>query len=170
MDDYERHESEAERIDRNWDDLLQELRVSQTGVQILTGFLLTLPIQPSFRTLSTFERDAYVAAITGSIVATGLLITPVAMHRALFHRRRKETLVQAGHRISQVGLFFLAAAVTAVVALVFSLVFTEPVGLGAAVAAALMFLGLWLVLPLGIRRRMVTSPSPSTAADRSTGP
>ena len=166
MDDYERTESEVQRIDRNWEELLQELRVSQTGVQILTGFLLTLPIQPSFRTLSDFERNAYVAAITASILATCLLITPVAMHRALFRRKRKETLVQAGHRVAQLGLLFLAASVTAVVGLVFALVFTDGVGLAAAIVAGLLFLGMWLVLPLGVRRRMHHGPTPSPAPQR----
>jgi hypothetical protein len=155
MDHYDRdEESEAERIDRNWDELLQELRVSQTGVQILTGFLLTLPLQPTFMRLGSFERGAYVVAITTSIVATCLLIAPVAMHRTLFRRRRKESLVKAGHRVAQLGLAFLAAAIVGVVALVFSIVFSEGVGLAAGGVAGLMFLGAWVALPLAIRRQM----------------
>ena len=155
MDRYDRdEESAAARIDRNWDELLQELRVSQTGVQILTGFLLTLPLQPTFVRLSGFERGAYVFAITTSIIATCLLIAPVAMHRALFRRRRKESLVAAGHRLAKLGLASLAAAIVGVVALVFSIVFSEAVGLGAGSVTALMFLGAWVVLPLAIRRQM----------------
>ena len=73
MDDYERTgETEAQKLDRNWDELLQELRVSQTGVQILTGFLLTLPLQPKFAELSDFQRGSYVVAISLSILATCL--------------------------------------------------------------------------------------------------
>lgn len=153
-------ESPVERIDRNWEELLQELRVSQTGVQILTGFLLTMPFQPSFRTLSDFERGAYLWAISTSIIATSLLIAPVAMHRALFRRRRKDSLVHAGHRISQLGLGFLAAAIIGVVTLVFSLVFNGAAGLAAGLVASAMFLGLWVVLPLLIRGEMADPETP----------
>ena len=105
MDKYTReHETEAEKLDRNWNELLQELRVSQTGVQVLTGFLLTLPLQPTFAELSTLERNLYVAAISLSILATGMLVAPVAMHRVLFRKRRKETLVEAGNWVAKVGL------------------------------------------------------------------
>lgn len=155
MDHYDRdQESPAARLDRNWEELLQELRVSQTGVQILTGFLLTLPLQPTFTRLGGFERGAYVFAITTSIVATCLLIAPVAMHRALFRRRRKETLVAAGHRTSKLGLTFLAAAIVGVVTLVFSIVYSEPLGLTAGFVTALMFFAAWVVVPLAVRRRL----------------
>ena len=153
MDHYDRdQESAAARIDRNWEELLQELRVSQTGVQILTGFLLTLPVQPTFHDLSAFERGAYVVTISASIIAACLLISPVAMHRALFRRRRKESLVAAGHRIAKVGLGFLGLAIVGVVCLVFSIVFGQGVGIVATVAAALMFLVFWVALPLRLRR------------------
>lgn len=158
MDSYDRDdEPKTARIDRNWDELLQELRVAQTGVQILTGFLLTLPLQPTFTRLSGSERWSYVFAITASIIATCLLIGPVAMHRGLFRRRRKETLVEVGHRIAMLGLGFLAAAIIGVVSLVFSIVFDSAVGVTAAGVSAAMFLAVWLVLPLGLRR-YVTQP------------
>ena len=155
MDHYDRDaESVAERIDRNWVELLQELRVSQTGVQILTGFLLTLPVQPTFHDLDDFERGAYVVTISASIIAACLLISPVAMHRALFRRRRKESLVAAGHTVAKLGLGFLAVAITGVVCLVFSIVFGQATGIVATAAAAVMFVGAWVVLPLMIKRRM----------------
>ena len=155
MDHYDRdEESPAERLDRNWVELLQELRVSQTGVQILTGFLLTLPVQPSFHDLSSFERGAYVVTISASIIAACLLISPVAMHRALFRKRRKESLVAAGHTVAKVGLGFLGLAIVGVVCLVFSIVFGQALGIAATVVAAAMFLGAWVVLPLLIRHRM----------------
>ena len=99
---------------RSWtatgNELLQELRVSQTGVQILTGFLLTLPLQTTFARLTTFERNTYVAAIAFSILATCLLIAPVAMHRILFRERRKGTLVDVGSSVAKAGLAMLALA------------------------------------------------------------
>lgn len=155
MDTYKRdQESEAERIDRNWDELLQELRVSQTGVQILTGFLLTMPVQPAFQQLGGFERNAYVFAISMSIIATCLLIAPVAMHRILFRRRRKETLVKAGHRTSELGLAALALAIVGVVTLVFAIVYAQGVGLTVGLVTLVMFTLAWFVLPMAVRHRV----------------
>jgi hypothetical protein len=165
VDGYQREgETKAERLDRNWDELLQELRVTQTGVQILTGFLLTLPIQPAFRDISGFERDAYVAAISTSILATCLLITPVAMHRWLFRQQRKETLVSIAHHISVIGLTTLAAAVVSVMALTFSLVLGQLAGIVAAAVGAGLFVAAWVVFPLGLRRHLAHHPAPR--ADR----
>ncbi len=165
MDGYLRDgESDAEKLDRNWEELLQELRVTQTGVQILTGFLLTLPVQPSFHDLSSFERGAYVFAISMSIVATCTLISPVAMHRILFRQRRKETLVMAGNRIAKAGLSTLALAIVGVVTLVFAIVFSQAVGVVVGLVSLAMFLGAWLVLPLALRHRLRVEP------DHPTGP
>src|SRR4051795_12144025 len=82
-----RDETELERLDRNWTDLLQELRVVQTGVQLLTGFLLTLPFQNRFVLLESYQRTAYLATVACAIGATGFLIAPVSLHRLLFRRQ-----------------------------------------------------------------------------------
>jgi hypothetical protein len=149
VDTYSRdHESEAEKLDRNWNELLQELRVSQTGVQVLTGFLLTLPLQPKFAELSTLERNLYVVAISLSILATGLLVAPVSMHRVLFRKRRKESLVEVGSWVAKAGLVTLALASASVAAFVFSIVFTETVGLWVGAVTLVVFALTWLVLPL----------------------
>ena len=149
MDKYTRdNETEAEKLDRNWNELLQELRVSQTGVQVLTGFLLTLPLQPKFAELSTLERNLYVVAISLSILATGLLVAPVSMHRVLFRKRRKESLVEVGSWVAKAGLTTLALASAAVTAFVFSIVFTESTGLWAGAVTLAVFALAWLVLPL----------------------
>lgn len=149
VDDYTRsHENEAEKLDRNWNELLQELRVSQTGVQVLTGFLLTLPLQPTFAELSTLERNIYVVAISLSILATGLLVAPVSMHRVLFRKRRKESLVEVGNWVARVGLVTLALASASVAAFVFSILFGETTGLWVGGATLLVFALVWLVLPM----------------------
>ena len=85
-----RFETETQRLDRNWLSLLQELRVVQTGVQLLTGFLLTLPFQQRFETLDTTMRVVYLVTVGCSVGATVLLESPVAMHRLLFRRHRIE--------------------------------------------------------------------------------
>src|SRR5438045_490072 len=99
-----RDETELERLDRNWNDILQELRVVQTGVQLLTGFLLTLPFQQRFTTLSRAERGLYLAAVAVSILATGFLQAPVSVHRALFRRHRRREQVLLAHRLAIIGI------------------------------------------------------------------
>src|SRR6059058_4764882 len=103
IDSTGRKETEIERLDRNWTDLLQELRVVQTGVQLLTGFLLTLPFQQKFSRLTDGERGVYLFAVATSIVATGFLQAPVSLHRALFRKHRRKETVLAAHKLAIVG-------------------------------------------------------------------
>src|ERR1700754_2235831 len=95
--DTDRDETEAQRLDRNWSSLLQELRVAQTGVQLLTGFLLILPFQQRFSQLDGTMRTVYLVTVGCSIGATVLLIAPVSMHRLLFRQHRMKTLVTTSH-------------------------------------------------------------------------
>jgi hypothetical protein len=148
----ERDESPAERADRNWGELLQELRVSQTGVQLLTAFLLSLPFQQRFTSLGRGQHAVYLLAVVFSVVATGLLVSPVAVHRAVFRHHEKRRLVDMGDRAARFGLAFLALAVSDVVVLIFSVV-VGPVAGGLAGAATLaLMVGLWWVLPQRVRR------------------
>jgi hypothetical protein len=101
--DTDRDETEAQRLDRNWSSLLQELRVAQTGVQLLTGFLLTLPFQQRFTQLDGTMRTAYLVTVACSIGATVLLVAAVSMHRLLFRQHRLDTLVSAAHSYAMVG-------------------------------------------------------------------
>lgn len=148
-----RDETPEERADRNWGDLLQELRVMQTGVQLLTAFLLALPFQQRFTELDDLQTDVFVVVVLLSATATGLLVAPVSMHRLLFQQRRKDDLVRWAHRLAIAGLAALGAAVTGVVWLVMSMVegSTVATGLAGAVLAGLVLL--WLVLPLVVRRQ-----------------
>ena len=101
--DADRDETEAERLDRNWSSLLQELRVTQTGVQLLTGFLLTLPFQQRFTVLDGTMRTIYLVTVACSIGATVLLVAPVGMHRVLFRRHRLDAIVSASHACAIAG-------------------------------------------------------------------
>ena len=154
MDQYEREgELESERLDRNWDELLQELRVTQPGVQILTAFLLTMPLQTNFADLSSFTRNVYAVAVSLSLFATVLVIAPVSMHRLLFRQQLKESIVLAGDKLAKAGLGVLALALTAVTVLVFGIVFGDRVGRVAGGVSLTLFLVAWLALPLVISRR-----------------
>ncbi len=140
-------EDEAERLARNWDDLLQEIRVTQTGVQILTGFLLTVPFSQRFETLDDFQRTLYLSVLTGAVVTTGLVVAPAAFHRILFRLRAKEWLVSAADLCARVGLVMVSVTVSGVLFLVFDIVVgTVPAAI--AFAATLLFFGvLWWAAP-----------------------
>ena len=102
-----RHETDAERLDRNWDELLQELRVTQTGVQLLSGFLLTLPFQQRFAQIPDRDQLAYLVAFALAITSTALLVAPASAHRLLFRRGAKGPLVSLANRFAQLGLLTL---------------------------------------------------------------
>jgi hypothetical protein len=148
-----RHETRTERLDRNWLSLLQELRVVQTGVQLLTGFLLTLPFQARFEELSDAQEVLYLATVMCSILATALLVAPVGMHRLLFRRHQLELLVDAAHRCALVGLVMLGLALIGVIALVFAVVAGTLAACLATGFVAVVLLTLWLILPLTARQR-----------------
>lgn len=163
----ERHESRLEQLDRNWTDLLQELRVTQTGVQLLTGFLLTLPFQSKFADLTVFERTVYLATVTASVLATALVIAPVSLHRMLFRRHARRETVQIGHRLALAGLTLLGVAMLGVVTLVFAVVLGDRVGVIAGAAIGVIIVVLWGALPLRIRATHTDPPeSPPPRRDR----
>lgn len=147
-----RSETEAERLDRNWSNLLQELRVTQTGVQLLTGFLLTLPFQNRFATLSSELRAVYLATVICSLAATVLLVAPVGMHRMLFRRHKLRPLVAIAHRFAFCGLLLLGAALTGVAVVVFGTVMGEGAGVLAGIVTAVVMLAAWVAFPLWMRR------------------
>lgn len=136
-----------ETLTRNWDELLQEIRVTQTGVQILTGFLLTVPFSNRFGDLTLFQRNVYLAVLAGSVLTTGLVVAPVAFHRVLFRQRRRELLVESGNRFALAGLATLALTVSGVVLLVFDVVLGTTWAWVAGGTALLLFTLLWAVLP-----------------------
>ncbi|OBI19154.1 hypothetical protein A5714_09370, partial [Mycobacterium sp. E2462] len=131
----ERGETEIQRLDRNWNSLLQELRVVQTGVQLLTGFLLTLPFQQRFEVLGPDLRVVYLATVGCSVCATVLLIAPVGMHRLLFRRHRLQALVSAAHRCAFAGLALLGLALTGMTLIIFAAVAGSHAGLIAGACA-----------------------------------
>src|SRR4029453_2160958 len=113
-----KHQNEKQRWDRNFADLLQELRVAQTGVQILFAFLLTLPFSSGFPKVSAFQKDTYVSALIAAPFATAIIISPLAFHRALFRQGRKPELVRYSHRMASGGLAFMLVSMVSSVLLI----------------------------------------------------
>ena len=143
-----RDETETERLDRNWASLLQELRVAQTGVTLLTGFLLTLPFQQRFTELDSVMRAVYLVTVASSIGSTVLLVAPVGMHRLLFRRHRLEALVSASHSYAIAGLLLLGVALAGVPTVIFDLVVGRSAAWIAGGCTVLALALFWFLVPL----------------------
>ncbi len=143
-----RDETQAERDDRNLIELLQELRVAGLGVQVLFGFLLSLPFTTQFKQLGGGERDLYLGCLILAAVATALLLGPVAYHRLVFRQGQKEGLVRAANVMAILGLVAVGLAVSASVLLVTGFVAGYGTGLVIAVLVLVMFGLLWFAFPL----------------------
>jgi hypothetical protein len=145
--------SDDKRLSRNWHELLQELRVTQTGAQILTGFLLTIPFSSRFAELNERQQVTYLATFVGSVVTTGLIVAPVAFHRLLFRQRQRPWLVDAANTTAKLGLFLLALTTSGVILLVFDFVLSWSAALVAAAVSFIGLLGLWAGTPWFARQR-----------------
>src|SRR6478609_3314164 len=150
----ERDETATERADRNWNELLQELRVTQTGLQILTGFLLTVPFQQRFGELEPPLRVVFLVALSLAVVSTVIVVAPVASHRILFRRSAKPELVSAADRSTKAGLTTLALTIVAVVVLVFGFVAGTTAALVAGGVALAFFVLQWVILPARLLGRV----------------
>jgi Family of unknown function (DUF6328) len=145
---YTRDESEAERLDRNYAELLQEVRVAQAGVQIFFAFLLAIAFQPRFQALHSFDRVIYLATLLAAAVAAILLVAPVAVHRIMFRRGVKDELVGWTGRLAIGGLVFLLIAILGGVLLVVDFV-SGPLAAALAVSGLAVISGLfWYALPM----------------------
>lgn len=144
----QRQESDLQRLDRNFSELLQELRVAQTGVQILFAFLLTLAFTQRFGEVTGFQRGLYYATLLAAAAATSLLIAPVALHRVLFRRHQKRRVVTTANRLALGGLVALWLALVGVLWFITDVLYGHGAGAAAAVVSGLWFGMLWFALPV----------------------
>src|SRR4051794_20281608 len=157
-----RDETPLERCDRNLVELLQEVRVVQTGVQVLFAFLLTAPLAARFAELSRFQRYDYFVTLLATGAAAVLLIAPTAYHRILFRCGDKEHLVIVANRFTLAGLAFVALSMMGALLLVTDLMFDGATVIVTVAVAGITCAVFWCVLPL-LRRvalgRRGSSPS-----------
>jgi hypothetical protein len=147
-----RDEVPLQRADRNFTDLLQELRVVFTGVQILFGFLLTLSFSPRFATLDGFQRTVFVTTLVAVALTSTFLLAPVAAHRVLFQRGRKRELVGWGHLCAVAGLVSLGLTMAAGLLLVLDMAIGRAGALALVAGLLAIMVVTWLVVPLRVRR------------------
>ncbi|MFT4211104.1 MAG: DUF6328 family protein [Microbacterium sp.] len=142
-----RDETPNERSDRNWAEILQELRATQTGTQILTGFLLAVAFQPAFASLAPPELVFYLCLVTLAGLATLTGLAPVIMHRQLFRHRQKARLVRIGNAFLLTMLGIVSLLVAGVVAFVFDVTVSRAAGAVALVVALVLVAAVWLAAP-----------------------
>ncbi|MFF9569654.1 DUF6328 family protein [Streptomyces sp. NPDC014685] len=142
-----RHETPEERADRRWTDLLQELRVAQTGVQILFGFLLAVVFQPRFAELSDTDRNIYVVTVMLGSATASALIGPVSYHRLLTGRRLKPQTVTWASRMTLLGLILLFCTMCSALLLILRVALHDSVALWLVGGMAAWSLACWFVFP-----------------------
>jgi hypothetical protein len=147
-----RDETALEQLDRNTIELLNELRVAGTGIQVLLAFLLVAPFDSRFSRLSAFERYDYFVTLVCIAVAATLLIAPSIHHRILFRHRQKPYLLRVGNQAMIMGMAFLAVGLTGILVLISDLMFGGTAAAVAGAIAAAVIGGLWFALPLRHRR------------------
>ncbi|MGB4136720.1 MAG: DUF6328 family protein [Microbacterium sp.] len=147
-----RAETPASRADRNWNELMQELRVMQTGTQVLTGFLLAIAFQPRFAELSDAQRMLYVTLVIAAATATVLALAPVGLHRLLFHQHRKPQLVRIANALVKANLVVIGALTIGVTALILDVTLNRTAAIVATLIGAIVVLVLWLGIPALLRR------------------
>jgi uncharacterized protein involved in cysteine biosynthesis len=143
-----RDESEKERVDRNLQEMLGELRVALPGVQVLFAFLLVVPFNQRFAQVTSFQRTLYLVALLFTTASTVCLIAPTVHHRIEFRKQQKDMIVETGNRIVIAGLALLAIAMTTAVLFVTDVIYGTTTTVLAAGGVALAFAVVWYVVPL----------------------
>jgi Flp pilus assembly protein TadB len=143
-----REESDSERIDRNLQEMLGELRVALPGVQVLFAFLLVVPFNQRFGQVTEFQKTLYLITLLITAASTICLIAPTAHHRIEFRQQDKENIVRTGNRIVIVGLLLLAAAMTGAVLLITDYLYGTTTTIAAGAGVAVGFAVLWYLVPL----------------------
>lgn len=148
-----RDETREEKADRKWNDLLQELRVMQTGTQLIAGFLLTLPFQSRFDELDTYQRTLYLVVVVIALVTTALVVSPIAVHRRVSGQQIKHRLVRLAENLVRGVLTGVGLLIVGIVVLIFDVVVGRVEGQVAGAALLVVVLGLLVALPEAALRR-----------------
>lgn len=154
-----RQETSEEQADRNWSELLQELRVMQTGTQILVAFLFTIPFQPGFQNLDDIQRAVYLILVSLAAGMTVLLLTPISLHRALFRQRLKRRIVEHSAVLVKTALIGTAVLAAGGAALVFDVVVDRAAAVTVLSVLSVTAAALWFVYPAIVGRNKIRQRS-----------
>ncbi|NIK59006.1 DUF6328 family protein [Kribbella shirazensis] len=151
---YERNgESSGERLDRHWNELLQELRLMQTGTQILFAFLLGIAFQGPFHGADDFTHAVYAGTLIAAALAVALFLAPVALHRVLYQQGQRDQLVTIAHWLTTSGMAFLVASMCGGVLIALDVVLPRSAALAVVAVVLVWFLVFWLVIPAYVRHK-----------------
>jgi Family of unknown function (DUF6328) len=156
----DRTEEEQEQLNRQLSELLNEVRVAMPGVQVLFAFLLAVPFQQRFESVSAFQRDVYFVTLLAAATATAFFIAPTAYHRIAFQEGERKRVIQLGTRQMICGLVALAVAMNGAVLLVTDLLFQAPTVIITMACVASLFVWLWFGIGLWRRARRRLSDTP----------
>ncbi|WP_369046502.1 DUF6328 family protein [Sinomonas sp. P10A9] len=159
-----RRETYAEKLDRNWAEILQELRILQTGLQLVAGFLLTLPFQSRFTVLDDYSRTVYLSMVATSAVALLVVLTPLSVHRWLFRKQVKDRLVASGAWAAKVALGLAAVLIVGTSALIFDVVLGRWQSWVAGGCLGVLCIVMFLAVPAAITRIPEPAELPETEA------
>lgn len=148
-----RDETANERSDRNWVEILQELRVTQTGTQIISGFLLTLAFQQRFSDLHRYQLILYVILVLLATATTAIGLAPVSLHRILFQRHEKERMVRIGNTFLLVDLALVSLLTAGVALFIVDVVVGLSAGLAAGIGTFVVLLILLVLIPIAAKKR-----------------
>jgi len=149
---YERNgEDEAKRLDRHWNELLQELRLAQTGTQILFAFLLTIAFQAKFQEADAFTHDVYAVTLIASALAVGLFLAPVSFHRLVYRQKLRDRMLPIAGHMTSAGLVFLVIAIAGGVLLALDVVLSRTVALIIVAFVLVWFTVFWYAVPAWVR-------------------
>jgi hypothetical protein len=151
-------ETQQERLNRQLDQLLGELRVAMPGVQVLFAFLLAVPFQQRFRDVTQFQQIVYFVTLLAAATASALFIAPTAYHRLTFGEGEKAMLVRISSKLALTGLACLAIAMNCAVLLVTDILFKPTTVKVTVVVMGCLYIGLWF--GLGLTRRLTGGPDP----------
>ncbi|MFD7160505.1 DUF6328 family protein [Kribbella sp. NPDC059898] len=151
---YERNgETSGERLDRHWSELLQELRLVQTGTQILFAFLLGIAFQNQFHTTDGFTHAVYACTIVAAALAVGLFLAPVAFHRFLYRQGRRDQLVTIADHLARGGMACLVVSICGGLLIALDVVLPRLAAAAVVGGVLLWFLAFWLILPAYVRQK-----------------
>lgn len=150
---YTRDENEAEQLDRHWLELLQELRVAQTGIQILFAFLLVIAFSRPFQEAGDFSHVVFAITLVLTAMAAGLLIAPVSVHRMVYRRRLRPELVRTAAKMAVGGLVLMLGSVAGGVLLALDVVLPRQGAIAVVIGVVVWFSVFWYVVPFELRRR-----------------
>jgi len=150
---YRREEEDSgEQLDRHWNELLQELRLAQTGTQILFAFLLSIAFQSQFQTADQFTHTVYAITVVASALAVALFLAPVSLHRIVYRQGLRDRLVTIADWLARAGLVFLVAAICGGVLIALDVVMSRTAAVIIVAAVLAWFVTFWLAIPAWVRR------------------